>query len=823
MTAPHEPTSETQSREARVAIGEHEQSLAAMTTRDGPSSTPVATSAQSPKAEQVGHYRLVREIASGGFGIVFEAQHATLGFLVAVKVIRRSANSAELREFASEARRLSLFIGQPGIVEIRDYGVEREADGTRRPYLVMNLLQGRGVGAEAGRPVRARSLTTYARVHSLSDGQKLEMFAKVCDAVHLTHEQRIVHRDLKPSNIIVHEPETGPARPVVIDFGISLTTTGTGQGRASGIAGTIPYMSPEQTRGTDELDRRSDVYTLGVILYELLCGQLPYPVLGGQRTDSYSVIQNTPPDFASSAATGISVHLRQILTRAMAKQPDQRYQTAADLAADLRAVLGGDVPREARRHLGGRARAIVRRTLVGRSWIFLAIAAIIAAGFTDYVGRRSVYDWTPLGSWFENQFVRTDLMPDMTDVVLVVRRDSTFFAAGMPDLKDKPTQRSKLRPYIGGLLEAIAEANPHCVGIDLGIVGELPGNAEIGQGIRAIVESRRTVAGASSKTAGTATQANPIADVPVVLALEEVPLQVQGGWRFTDPDLAVSPLLLRETDRLASAFSDSATVEHEARLASVELLTWANEAGSPVPGIALELYAASQFPAAYRFYEIDPYSRDITIRFCNDAQGLQPIGKRVIAGTRREYNVDAQLWRDWMVVAPVNQLKLGAAMVAWEDVVARKPEAMAKLKGKVVVVGADNTLDDRHFDTLGNQCGSAFVGVAVQMLMSGVSVTVPTSIGEIVATLASVAAGVALTLVWTRRRRWWPRWVTSGIWVGLLLGVVIVMLGALTLAHHFAYLFNPFMLAIGVTSATVLTFGVERARKQVLLGRESIS
>ena len=467
MTAPHEPTSETQSREAHVAIGEHEQSLAAMTTRDGPSSTPVATSAQSPKAEQVGHYRLVREIASGGFGIVFEAQHATLGFLVAVKVIRRSANSAELREFASEARRLSLFIGQPGIVEIRDYGVEREADGTRRPYLVMNLLQGRGVGAEAGRPVRARSLTTYARVHSLSDGQKLEMFAKVCDAVHLTHEQRIVHRDLKPSNIIVHEPETGPARPVVIDFGISLTTTGTGQGRASGIAGTIPYMSPEQTRGTDELDRRSDVYTLGVILYELLCGQLPYPVLGGQRTDSYSVIQNTPPDFASSAATGISVHLRQILTRAMAKQPDQRYQTAADLAADLRAVLGGDVPREARRHLSGRARAIVRRTLVGRSWIFLAIAAIIAAGFTDYVGRRAVYDWTPLGSWFENQFVRTDLMPDMTDVVLVVRRDSTFFAAGMPDLKDKPTQRSKLRPYIGGLLEAIAEANPHCVVLTL--------------------------------------------------------------------------------------------------------------------------------------------------------------------------------------------------------------------------------------------------------------------------------------------------------------------------------------------------------------------
>ena len=278
----------------------------------------------------VGTYRVVRVIGRGGSGIVYEAEQRHPRRAVAVKVLRSGlASAGQLDRLAREADLLGR-LRHPGIAQVYEAGVA--AGG--HPYLAMEH-------------VAERTLTAHADDAALSTADRVRLLADVCDAVHHAHGQQIVHLDLKPANILVD----ADGRPKVLDFGIA-RLTGTASAPPAGTArlpvGTPAYMSPEQLDGRPDVDRRADVYALGVILAELLGGRV---VSGGR-----------PPEFPTAGVPRRHRRdLRAIVARATAAAPDDRYATAAALGTDVRRCLSGHPVTARPPRVGYRGRRFLRR------------------------------------------------------------------------------------------------------------------------------------------------------------------------------------------------------------------------------------------------------------------------------------------------------------------------------------------------------------------------------------------------------------------------------------------------------------------------------
>ena len=209
--------------------------------------------------KRIGGYQVVRVIVEGGMGVVFKAEQEHPRRIVALKVIKPGLANAELLwRFERESEVLAR-LQHPGIAQIYEAGAADTGFGLQ-PYFAMEFIQG-------------VALREYAESHQLSTRQRLELMAKLCDAVEHAHQRGIIHRDLKPGNILVDE--TG--QPKILDFGVARVTDSDATNRRGALIGTLAYMSPEQVLADPlELDTRSDVYALGVILYELLTKRLPY-------------------------------------------------------------------------------------------------------------------------------------------------------------------------------------------------------------------------------------------------------------------------------------------------------------------------------------------------------------------------------------------------------------------------------------------------------------------------------------------------------------------------------------------------------------------
>ncbi len=334
---------------------------------------PTAAAAPPSGAERrmpatIARYRIVRLIGEGGMGAVYEAEQDQPRRTVALKVIKPGmASPALLRRFEQEAQALGR-LQHPGIAQIYEAGTADTGFGPQ-PYFAMEFIRG-------------SSLREYVEQHRLNTRERLEMMAKVCDAVHHAHQRSLIHRDLKPANILVDE--TG--QPKILDFGVARVTDrdaqATSQTDVGQLIGTLAYMSPEQVSADPlELDTRSDVYALGVILYELLAGQLPYNI-GDKLHEALHAIREQDPNRLSSLSRAYKGDVETIVAKALEKDKARRYSSAADLAADIRRYLT-DEPIEARHpSLGYQLQKFARRhtaMVAGVAAVFVVLVAGIAA------------------------------------------------------------------------------------------------------------------------------------------------------------------------------------------------------------------------------------------------------------------------------------------------------------------------------------------------------------------------------------------------------------------------------------------------------------
>jgi serine/threonine protein kinase/tetratricopeptide (TPR) repeat protein len=372
-------------------------------TENEPRDAIAAESMEVP--QRLGSYRLIREIGEGGFGTVWLArQERPIAREVAIKMIKPGMDSRSVIARFEQERQSLAMMDHHHIARIFDAG----ATESGRPYFVMEFVEGEPIVA-------------FARRHGLLLRQKLEMFLDVVLAVHHAHQKGVIHRDLKPSNVLVRLVEGRP-EPKVIDFGIAkaLGSAGVGKGANQNLTaeqqmiGTLDYMSPEQATGESDLDTRSDIFSLGVLLYELITGTTPLTGTSANASHQTRLRELLEGDIAppslrlkqlrtslaepdkpgsaenrSEARSGrhrVGEELDWVVMRCLRRERDERYDSADALGADIRRYLAGDVVSAVPPSRMYRMKKFARRHRVGVASTAIFAGCVMTFGWLYVVG-----------------------------------------------------------------------------------------------------------------------------------------------------------------------------------------------------------------------------------------------------------------------------------------------------------------------------------------------------------------------------------------------------------------------------------------------------
>ncbi|MEO6192187.1 MAG: protein kinase [Thermoanaerobaculia bacterium] len=378
-------------------------------------------------------YRVERHLGSGGMGSVYKAFDPTLDRWVALKFLHRN-DASQTERFLREARAQAR-VSHPNVCQIHEVG---EAEG--RPYISMQYIDGRSLGELCD---------------ELSLADKVQLVRDTARAVHAAHRTGLVHRDLKPGNILLARDEGGEVHPYVVDFGLAMAQDEVSLSRTGMVSGTPGYISPEAAQG-QALDRRTDVYSLGVVLYELLAGKPPFTGANLARI-LVQLVQEEPKPLRQ-VVPATPEDLETIVGKCLEKDPARRYESARDLAEDLDRFLDGEPIRA--RPAGWTYRA-GKRLRKNRALAAVSVAAVVALILVGTLSLRA--------QWQARE--RAQLAQKFGQRIGSFKT-SMEYVAGQP-LHDITPYKRELRAEMDSIRAEMRKIGPLAAG---------PGNFALGQG-----------------------------------------------------------------------------------------------------------------------------------------------------------------------------------------------------------------------------------------------------------------------------------------------------------------------------------------------------
>jgi len=757
--------------------------------------------------DRIGHYHIRRLIGSGGMGAVYEAVQENPRRIVALKIIKPGvASPSAMRRFQYEAQLLAR-LQHPGIGQIYEAGVYPGPGGEPVPFFAMEYI------------AQAMPVTEYARSRQLSTLERLDLFSKVCDAVSFGHSKGIIHRDLKPANILVG----ADGQPRVIDFGVArgtdsdlaMTTLQTGAGQ---IVGTLQYMSPEQCQGDPRaLDERTDVYALGVILFELLCERLPYDVSNVAIFEASRIVREGVPSRPGAIDRRLKGDLETIIVKAIHKDRERRYQTVADLAADLHRFGAGD-PIAARRDSLVYVAATLGRSLAARNRAAAVLCVVVLAAVLGITIAPAFLAATGLNRRFEAACasLTPPLAPgDFPTVRVIGMQTQTPFKelaelAGLPE--QNPAQGVALRALHGKLMERLARAEPRVVVFD--ITFPKPG-------------SPRTNPPSPERAEPTEYDAG---FVEGVRALRQAGIPTVVGYDFynftPEGEPPISRTIAAESSYGSTAFSgDKETIW--------TMVAAREHAGEPEPRYSLSLAALGAWlrPQALRFSaRLDAQGQLVRLDFWNPS-GTQriPVGEPatvplVIAawnpGKEHEaQNAAAGLHGGDLVAAfpiePPTQDACDKATIAYDQVFTQSDAWLSRtFRGKIVLVADLRNKSDRHRHPSGADVGGPYIhAVAIESLIKGRGFGVPPFGQVLLAALASAALGLTLGAPTLMR--------PPARWAVLLILAAMCVAAGFVLYSRMQIFFNPAPLVLSLFFAAAAAALMSGPRRDLAIETQS--
>ena len=766
------------------------------TTAAGPSSADEVTlispetadSAQRPSRDLppdfIPGYTLLGELHRGGQGVVYQALQRSTKRRVAIKVMREGpfASDSDKARFEREVEILGQ-LNHPNIVTIHDSG---SAAGCF--FYVMDYIAGQSLDAWMAARAMEHNTPTLLITGALG------LFVKICGAINAAHLRGIVHRDLKPANILVD----ADGEPHILDFGLAKVATGDLLEGAPALVtqtghflGSLPWASPEQAEAhSGQIDTRTDVYSLGVILYQMLTGHFPYEVVGNMR-DVLDRIVNAAPARPSTICRKINDEVETIVLKCLQKERERRYQTAGDLGQDVARYLAGE-PIAARRDsllylLRRRTTKLLRRHV----WVAVLLIGVLATMAAHlWPGKPLIYRWAnrPFEGRIHRALAEASGPFDTVRVVALSARTDPAQLARLTGLSPESLaqDRKVLRAVHGRLLERLAEAGPAVVAFDIAFEGADPYDAPFVRGVEAL----RNVPGRPC---------------PVVVAANTWSFAADRAPRF-------SPAIAAATHWGCSPASTLPDRPWEVYLALAR-----EGLADPLPSLVVRTLAAFRHPAQELDLRFDADNERLILLYWQLAAGgsgakvpadapdyIRATGLRRTDEDRPALGIQPgdEIARYRVPIPPDPVLAAGTS--EYGDVLGSDVDKLRRqFAGRIVLICNQRDGPAPAITPTGRSVyGTYLHAAALERLVHDAGLRVPAP--RIALGLTAVGALAGLGLGWTCFRRHALRWP-----VFVLLGAACVGL-SFWAGVRFGLLYNPLLAVLALLIASELTAAVHR-------------